>query len=135
MVAFRLSARFVTGLLRVPYPSTCAVSLGLRPVRHMATAGDGRQSTARRDALQAIEAQVRTQWETEKVFESHVAKGVETFFATFPFPYMNGMLHIGHAFTVMKADIAVHYWRKKWQECPFPFWVSLYRNADSGGGK
>lgn len=26
--------------------------------------------------------------------------------ATFPYPYMNGMLHLGHAFTATKAEFA-----------------------------
>ena len=29
-----------------------------------------------------------------------------SFMATFPFPYMNGMLHLGHAFTATKAEFA-----------------------------
>lgn len=29
--------------------------------------------------------------------------------ATFPYPYMNGMLHLGHAFTATKAEFATRY--------------------------
>ena len=29
--------------------------------------------------------------------------------ATFPYPYMNGMLPLGHAFTATKAEFATRY--------------------------
>ena len=29
-----------------------------------------------------------------------------SYMATFPYPYMNGMLHLGHAFTATKAEFA-----------------------------
>ena len=57
-------------------------------------------------------------WKEEKPFEvdapddmsqeQYVFRGVgdRSFMATFPFPYMNGMLHLGHAFTATKAEFA-----------------------------
>ena len=57
-------------------------------------------------------------WKEEKPFEvdapddmsqEQYALGVlwtRSFMATFPFPYMNGMLHLGHAFTATKAEFA-----------------------------
>ena len=40
---------------------------------------------------------------------------------TFPFPYMNGRLHLGHTFTLAKCDFAVGYYRLKGRKCLFPF--------------
>jgi leucyl-tRNA synthetase len=53
-------------------------------------------------------------WETEKEFEVDAAAAdgtADPFFATFPYPYMNGPLHIGHASTFAKADFAVTFQR------------------------
>lgn len=41
--------------------------------------------------------------------------------ATFPFPYMNGTLHLGHAFTATKADFEVRYQKLKGKNAIFPF--------------
>ncbi|KAF3574778.1 hypothetical protein F2Q69_00060569 [Brassica cretica] len=45
----------------------------------------------------------------------------EKFFATFPFPYMNGYLHIGHAFSLFKADFASAYHRLRGANVLLPF--------------
>ena len=41
--------------------------------------------------------------------------------ATFPYPYMNGRLHLGHFFTISKADFSVYYQRMKGKHAIFPF--------------
>lgn len=43
------------------------------------------------------------------------------FMVTFPFPYMNGTLHLGHAFTLTKADFEVRYQKLKGKKALFPF--------------
>ena len=40
---------------------------------------------------------------------------------TFPFPYMNGKLHLGHTFTLSKCEFAVGYQRLVGKKCLFPF--------------
>ena len=40
---------------------------------------------------------------------------------TFPYPYMNGRLHLGHTFTISKCEFAVGYQRLKGKKCLFPF--------------
>ena len=43
------------------------------------------------------------------------------FFGNFPYPYMNGMLHLGHAFSLSKLEFASAYHRLKGDETLFPF--------------
>lgn len=45
----------------------------------------------------------------------------EKFLVTFPYPYCNGFLHIGHAFSLSKAEFAVGYKRMKNIKCLYPF--------------
>lgn len=42
-------------------------------------------------------------------------------FGTFPFPYMNGPLHLGHLFTLSKVEMAGLYQRLKGKNILFPF--------------
>eukprot|EP00118_Oscarella_pearsei_P016818 m.163639 g.163639 ORF g.163639 m.163639 type:complete len:1177 (+) comp38854_c0_seq2:70-3600(+) len=83
--------------------------------------------TTKRDALREIERQVQRQWEEQKVFEANAPESNEPnseknkFFVTFPYPYMNGRLHLGHTFTISKAEFATGYYRMKGKHCLFPF--------------
>lgn len=43
------------------------------------------------------------------------------YMATFPYPYMNGRLHLGHTFTLAKCEFAVGYERLKGKNAIFPF--------------
>jgi leucyl-tRNA synthetase len=40
---------------------------------------------------------------------------------TFPYPYMNGRLHLGHLMIIIKTDIATRYRKRKGQDVMFPF--------------
>ncbi|CAE7475099.1 lars-1 [Symbiodinium microadriaticum] len=85
-------------------------------------ATDGKQSTARRDLLQQIEADVQKKWEKQKIFECDAPdSSSEKFMCTFPYPYMNGLLHIGHAFSLTKAIFAAHFNRLLGKKVLFPF--------------
>merc|ERR1711966_213999 len=43
------------------------------------------------------------------------------YMVTFPYPYMNGKLHLGHAFSFTKAEFAARYKRLKGYNVLFPF--------------
>jgi leucyl-tRNA synthetase len=42
-------------------------------------------------------------------------------FITFPYPYMNGRLHLGHAYSVLNADFQARYFKLKGYNVLFPF--------------
>ena len=48
-------------------------------------------------------------------------KNNSKYMVTFPYPYMNGFLHLGHAFSMSKAEFAVRYQRQKGKRALFPF--------------
>jgi leucyl-tRNA synthetase len=81
------------------------------------------KGTAKRDTLRANEIAVQQQWEEEKVFEVNPSddKDKETFMVTFPYPYSNGHLHIGHAFSLTKAIFRAQYERHQGKQVLFPF--------------
>ncbi|OQR82037.1 leucyl-tRNA synthetase, cytoplasmic [Thraustotheca clavata] len=83
--------------------------------------GSDSKKFGRRDHLIEIEKQVQKRWEDAKLFERRVEPSKKKFLATFPFPYMNGMLHIGHGFTITKAEFATRYHRLKGENAMFPF--------------
>jgi leucyl-tRNA synthetase len=83
---------------------------------------DGNKNFARRDEQQKIEAQMQEKWDKMKVYEVDApAEASDKFMCTFPFPYMNGLLHIGHAFTLTKAVFACHFQRLLGKKSLFPF--------------
>ncbi|KAI9032188.1 hypothetical protein DFJ74DRAFT_653553 [Hyaloraphidium curvatum] len=83
------------------------------------------KSTIKRDTLRAIERRIQALWAEERVFEIDApAAGEERppkFMATFPYPYMNGKLHLGHSFSLSKVEFAVSYERMKGKKSLFPF--------------
>jgi leucyl-tRNA synthetase len=82
------------------------------------------RGTAKRDALRSNEKSVQQKWEEQKAFESEPEYGdntKESFMVTFPYPYSNGHLHIGHAFTLTKALFRAQYERHQGKNVLFPF--------------
>lgn len=63
--------------------------------------------------LQKIEREVQAKWAAEKVHEIDAPveprqSADEKFLTTFPFPYMNGRLHLGHTFTLSKNEVPLN---------------------------
>ncbi len=61
--------------------------------------------------IHAIEKKWAKRWQDEKIFESHVDHKKPKFFVTFPYPYVNSILHIGHLYTLMRVEGFARYKR------------------------
>ncbi len=72
------------------------------------------------ERLKEIESRWQEAWEEAHVYEADAAPGRPKFFITFPFPYMNGLPHIGSAFTILRVDIAARYKRLRGFNVLFP---------------
>jgi leucyl-tRNA synthetase len=85
------------------------------------------KGTAKRDALCAAEVEVQALWEREKAFECNPSYDASTgekedkFIVTFPYPYSNGHLHLGHAFSLTKAVFRAQFERNRGKNSLFPF--------------
>jgi valyl-tRNA synthetase len=59
---------------------------------------------------------VQARWESAHLWEAEAKEAktrqlTDKYLATFPYPYMNGVLHLGHGFTLAKVDFACAYQR------------------------
>lgn len=91
------------------------------------------ENTDKRDKKIAREKRDQEQWHRDRDNEidepadmsldtpmSEIHEKNPKFFATMAYPYMNGSLHAGHAFTVSKVDFATGYARMKGKRALFP---------------
>ncbi|EGN94714.1 hypothetical protein SERLA73DRAFT_96086 [Serpula lacrymans var. lacrymans S7.3] len=90
--------------------------------------------TGKRDHLKALEKKYQEKWTQENLFEvnapsqeelvglsvAEIREKYPKWFGTFPFPYMNGSLHLGHAFTISKIEFAAGYQRLLGKRVLFP---------------
>ncbi|MED6176283.1 hypothetical protein PIB30_086621 [Stylosanthes scabra] len=91
----------------------------------MAAEPESGKSFARRDRLREIEVKVQKWWQENDVFRSEPGEKPpqpgEKFFGNFPFPYMNGYLHLGHAFSLSKLEFAAAFHRLRGANVLLPF--------------
>ncbi len=68
-----------------------------------------------------IEDKWRSRWEAARVFEADPDPKREKVFVTFPYPYMNGPLHVGHAFTASRVDVYARFRRMQGYNVLWPW--------------
>ncbi|KAI0983106.1 hypothetical protein GJ496_005320 [Pomphorhynchus laevis] len=86
---------------------------------------DGVKSTAKLDFMLRIQDEMQHKWQKERLFEVNADINSDydkrkKFFVTFPYPYMNGRIHLGHAFTLSKCEFTASYHRLKGENVLFP---------------
>lgn len=79
------------------------------------------QSFAKRDRLLAIEKKAKEIWSSKNLHERNADPTRPKYLITFPYPYMNGKLHLGHAFSMTKAEFTARYKQLKGYNVLFPF--------------
>ena len=69
--------------------------------------------------LNEISKKWQKKWEESRIFEANPDKR-KKFFINFPYPYINSYLHLGHAFSVTRVDVAARYKRMQGFNVLFP---------------
>ncbi|TAL53050.1 MAG: leucine--tRNA ligase, partial [Nanoarchaeota archaeon] len=70
--------------------------------------------------LDRITEKWKQRWDSSKTFEANAKPGQEKFFLTFPYPYMNGYLHVGHFYSAVRVDVMARYKRMRGFNVLFP---------------
>jgi len=72
------------------------------------------------EKIKKIEKKWQEKWEKAKVFEANIDKKRKKFFITFPYPYVNGRMHIGHTFSAFRCDSFARFKRLQGYNVLFP---------------
>jgi len=90
-----------------------------------------KQEQPRLQHMKKIELAMQENFANEKLYEMEPQPGYENlefeeknatkYMATFPFPYMNGYMHLGHAYSLSKAEFMTRYQRQLGKRALFPF--------------
>ena len=68
-----------------------------------------------------IEQKWQTKWENARIFEADPDPKRKKIMVTFPYPYMNGPLHVGHAFTASRVDAYARFKRMQGYNVLWPW--------------
>jgi leucyl-tRNA synthetase len=71
--------------------------------------------------LKRIGEKWQKSWENARIFEADPDAKRLKLFVTFPYPYMNGPLHVGHAFTASRVDVFARFKRMQGYNVLFPW--------------
>ncbi|KAL9653690.1 hypothetical protein ABK040_009164 [Willaertia magna] len=80
------------------------------------------KGSAKKEYLIKIEKDIQKYWEDNHINEADASdENKEKFFVTFPYPYMNGRLHLGHGFSLTKAEFQARFQKLLGKNVLFPF--------------
>ena len=74
-------------------------------------------------AVSGPEREVKWQqrWADTRLFEAEPDPQREKYFVNFPYPYVNGYPHLGHGFTLLRAEMMARYQRMRGRNVLWPF--------------
>ena len=98
----------------------------------MKNKGEEAKGSNRLAHLREIEIERQNEWKKNNLFDADAednwnekydfeTKNKKKYFITFPYPYMNGRLHLGHGFSLSKAEFQSRYQRLIGKNVLFPF--------------
>ncbi|MGB9914191.1 MAG: leucine--tRNA ligase [Candidatus Bathyarchaeales archaeon] len=71
--------------------------------------------------LKQIEEKWQARWEAARIFEADPDPKRKKLLVTFPYPYMNGPLHVGHTFTATRVDAYARFKRMQGYNVLWPW--------------
>lgn len=71
--------------------------------------------------LKKIEEKWQRAWKEANIFEADPDPNKKKLFVTFPYPYINGPIHVGHAFTASRVDAYARFKRMQGYNVLFPW--------------
>ncbi len=71
--------------------------------------------------MKQIEEKWQKKWEDARVFEADPDPKRKKMLVTFPYPYMNGPLHVGHTFTATRVDVYARFKRMQGYNVLWPW--------------
>jgi leucyl-tRNA synthetase len=77
--------------------------------------------TEDQDEARYIEEKWQKKWQEAKIFQAEPKEGQKKYFLNFPYPYMNGYPHLGHAYTLLRVEVYARYKRMQGYNVLFPF--------------
>jgi leucyl-tRNA synthetase len=70
--------------------------------------------------FKAAEKKWQFEWEKAKLFEANPEPKQPKFLITFPYPYLNGAMHMGHSYSFIRTDVYARYKRLQGFNVLFP---------------
>ena len=67
------------------------------------------------------EVKWQQRWADTRLFEAEPDPQREKYFVNFPYPYVNGYPHLGHGFTLLRAEMMARYQRMRGRNVLWPF--------------
>lgn len=73
------------------------------------------------EQMRTVEKKWQQKWNEAGTYEADPDKKKEKYFGNFPFPYVNGAMHLGHGYSALKLDAVIRYQKMLGKNTLWPF--------------